>query len=264
METNLIKMGETRPTFKSAALNEATAKLFDLNAKQHSAFDAAEKSIAITRKAIASILADIEARKLYKEDGFKSLAEYGDTIGLDKSMTHKLENAGRLLNSGNDSIKDFAAKADWSKLAILASADPAEVAKAIKEKKLTTDSTAEEVKAWKKSAEESKPKTGKVLPKYAIDLTLFDRNGATDYHFDAIELEMVTQLEGFTVSSVKNPETGAITFYGIHPDGRMVRYTKQRVKAAESTVKPVIDLSKLSDEQVQALIAEYNARRKAK
>ena len=263
METNLITLNSTMPTFKNSDLNKATAKLYELAGKQASATSAYEKTTNITRKAVASVLADIEARKLYKEDGLKSLAEYGDTIGLDKSLTHKLENAGRLLNSEDATIKDFAGKADWSKLSILASADQKEVAEAIKDKKLTPESTQREVKDWKSRNEAAKPKAGKVLPEFEVDLTVFDRNGAKHFHFDRIAIEGIEQLDGFHFANYKD-ESGNVIYFGIHSDGRMARYTRVRVKAESTPKTKSIDLSSMTDEEIMAEMARRKAERAKK
>lgn len=254
---SIITLNSNKPTFKNTALNQATETIYKTVSKYTTADASFRKVQAMTQKAIAAELALIEADKLYKDDGFKSLAEYAECIGLDKSLTHKLENAGRLLNSKNDTVRDFAGKADWSKLAIMASADEADVESAIKEGKLTETTTQREVQDWKRAVDDSKPKSGKVLPKYSIDLTIFDRHGAKDYHFDAIEVENVEQLDGFKLSSYKD-DKGGVTYFGIHADGRMCRFAKERVKASKAS--PVIDITKLPNEVIQQIIKEYAAK----
>lgn len=59
------------------------------------------------RREQAIILDRIQSTELYKKDGFKSLAEYGDTIGLGKSTTYALSRVGHIYNDKKapDAIK---------------------------------------------------------------------------------------------------------------------------------------------------------------
>lgn len=132
-------------TFKNVKLNEAAKTLAIIYARQ-------EKD----KKDVCVLLYSLEKDKAYKEDGFKSLAEFAEKIGLDKSLAHKYENAGRLYANENEEIRKFAEKTDYSKLAILASADPVKVNKAITDGTLKSDMTQEGVKAWKESVSEKR------------------------------------------------------------------------------------------------------------
>lgn len=136
--------------FKNAELNEATKKLALVYARQ-------EKD----KKEVCILLHNLEKNKAYKEDGFKSLAEFAEKIGLDKSIAHKYENAGRLYDNTDETVKEFASNTDFSKLAILASADPVKVNSAIKSGDLKSDMTQEQVKKWKEATAEKKPKPEK-------------------------------------------------------------------------------------------------------
>ena len=165
--------------FKSKALNTATAGL----AKAFS-------NIENGRKDACAILAKVEKNKTYKDDGFSSLAEYAETIGINKSLAHKMENAGRLLISENETVKNFANDADFSKLAILSSAGEDAVQKAIESGDLTSDMTQSEVKELK--ANMNKSSKERVLPKYHVV-----GDGAVKFEYDSIELEMIPELETF-------------------------------------------------------------------
>ena len=175
MENAIIIRSENQ--FKSKALNTATAGL----AK-------AFKNIESGRKDACAILAKIERNQSYKEDGFKSLAEYAETIGINKSLAHKMENAGRMLISEDETIKTFANNTDFSKLAILSSADEKDLKKAIEDGSLTSESTQAEVKEIKANMKaEGKDK---VLSKYKVKGEI----GNTDFEYDAIEVEMIGRL----------------------------------------------------------------------
>ena len=255
------------PVFKSKKLNEATSTIYK-------AVNAFNKSSILTRRTISATLALIEKDKTYRDDGFKSLAEYAETIGLDKSLAHKLENAGRLIMSENPIVRDFAAKADYSKLAILASADESEVAKAIESGDITETTTQAEVKEWKaKKGSTSKPK---VLPNYTVSIRIFTSHGMDTKVYDSIAIEAVDELRGFEL--IKAPR----------PSGLSDEWTEYRIGVPQiasnvtllevmySKVKPAkpdksakyrksasINLDNMTDDEIDALMAQL-AKRKAK
>lgn len=254
----------TNNTFKSKDLTKATLGLADC-------FNSANKAY----KDACIILAKVEANQSWKEDGFKSLAEYGECIGLNKSVTHKMENAGRLILSDNPIIRDFAAKADYSKLSLLQSEDEDEVAEAIEKGELTPNTTAANVKAWK-AARPVKEGKEKVVPTWAIEGHALKRTPGTD----KAELVPIRVTIGIAspadwareydntalVSSVKDAD-GAMHYTAFTADGSMFTYTAERVKAEKKSKKaaPVaFDLSKLPDDVVAKMIAEYNAKREGK
>lgn len=261
MKDNEIMIAEKMPTFKSKALNTATKAIYD-------AINAYNMTAAETRKTVSITLSRIEKGKTYKDDGFKSLAEYAETIGLDKSLAHKMENAGRMLDSENPVIKDFASKADYSKLAILSSADEKDVAAAIESGDLSPETTQADVKAWK-ATNAAKSAKAKVLPTYEVHI-VFGNGRMLD--FDSIELENIEALDGFTkVGSFKqqtlvsgSDDATKETTWEVFANeftGDMLRLNKTKVKAAPKTKKPdVIDMTKLSDAQLQAMMQEYMRR----
>ncbi len=252
----------TNNTFKSKDLTKATLGLADC-------FNSANKAY----KDACVILAKVEANKSYKDDGFASLAEYAELIGLNKSAAHKMENAGRLILSDNPVIRDFAAKADYSKLSLLASEDEDEVAEAVEKGELTSDSTAANVKAWKASRPVKEGKE-KVLPEYEVHI-VFGNGRMLDIEKTA--LESIEALDGFMkVGAFKKVDTkpGSDCEQKETPwdvlvnpfTGEMARMYKVKAKADKKGKKsaPVaFDLSKLPDDIVAKMIAEYNAKREA-
>ena len=242
--------------FKSKALNEATVNLYK-------AFTA----VVDNNKEACRILARIEKGKTYKEDGFKSLADYAEQIGLEKSTAHKMENAGRLLIAEDKTIREFAEKADYSKLSILASADGSDLKKSIEDGSLKPDMTQAQVKDWK--AEKAKAKTVKVLRDYEVDIVFGDNRDGV--HYDCIALEAIPELEGFVKVGVYSPlfpngevNTKVKWTVCVNPaNGNLLQYTA--VKPAEE-LKPAkrpsgsIDVSKLSTAQIETLLAELARR----
>ena len=260
MATNEIII-RTNNAFKSKDLTKATLGLADC-------FNSANKAY----KDACVILAKVEANKAYKDDGFSSLAEYAELIGLNKSAAHKMENAGRLILSENPIIRDFAAKADYSKLSLLASEDEDVVSEAIEKGELKADSTAANVKAWKASRPVKEGKE-KIVPTWAIVGHALKRFAETD----KAELIPINVTIGIAspaewareydntalVSSVKD-NNGIMHYTALTADGSMFTYTAERVKAEKKVKKaaPVaFDLSKLPDDVVAKMIAEYNAKR---
>lgn len=253
-------------TFKSKALNEATAIMFDANSKMYAAAASAEDAISKGRKVIAATLATVEKGKLYKEDGFENLAAYGAAIGLeDKSTVHKLENAGRLLISEDETVNAFAQSVDWSKLAILASASEAALKEGIDSGELTEDKTQREVKEWKAAANAKAAKT-KVLPDYEIDFTVYSDKGKRIFHYDRIAFEAVPEFDCVSWGTVTALDCDGKVKIGLCADGSMIRIDRMEKVKPESKSKAkkpaTIDVRNMTDAQLKAIMEEY-ARRQA-
>lgn len=248
----------TNNTFKSKDLTKATLGLADC-------FNSANKAY----KDACVILAKVEANKSYKDDGFASLAEYAELIGLNKSAAHKMENAGRLILSDNPVIRDFAAKADYSKLSLLASEDEDEVAEAVEKGELSSDSTAANVKAWKASRPVKEGKE-KVVPTFHIVGAALTVNGKKDIDVTigiASPADWAREYDNTALVSTVKDADSTVYYIALTADGSMFNYTAERVKAEKKSKKaaPVaFDLSKLPDEVVAKMIAEYNAKREGK
>lgn len=253
METKAIAINQTMPVFKSKELNKATQVIFD-------AVNIFNTTASETRKVVAVQLSRIENGKLYKDDGCKSLAEYGERIGLDKSLTHKLENAGRLLDSKTAQVKNLAADMDYSKLSILASVDEKELAAAVDKGEIKPGMSQREVKEWKE-AHASKPDKVKVLPQYEVNLKLQkgDRK-----HYDAIALEAIEELDGLQkVGTVKFDGEHVPTAVYINPATlETVVMTYEKVVAKPVKKAATLDVKNMSDDMLKALMEEY-ARRQA-
>ncbi len=211
--------------FKSPELTAATERIA-----------AAIKSTVAGRREACVEFARIERDKLYKSDGFKSLAEYAERIGIDKSLAHKLENAGRLMISDNITVKQFASNADYSKLSMLASVKEDELATAIKGGEISPESTQAEVTEWKRKARDSK--TVKILKRYDIHYTeilaksdptaeIFQLEGRNTTFMNTA-VEEVEQIRSYIWARAKldgdnivfigiNPATGAIALYRLAP-----------------------------------------------
>lgn len=228
----------TERTFQAKELNDAVKGLFK-----------AFQNIENNRKDACLIMWRLENGKKYEKDGFKSLFEFAETIGIDKSTAHKMADAGRVYDSKVPAIAQFADKAGYTIAANVASMlkDDNQVKKleeAINDKSLNEDMTVEKVKAWKATAiAQNKP--DKVLPKFEVDVK--KANGDT-VHYDAIELENVTEIEGLQkVGMVKrgdNSSPCAVYIDSVTLETVVVQYTKAKATKAPKASKPAKDITK--------------------
>lgn len=216
--------------------------------------------------------ARIERNQLYKSDGLKSLAEYAERIGIKKSLAHKMENAGRLMISDNETIKEFAAKTDYSKLSKLASVDETVLVSAIDSGEIKPESTQEQVDDWKQAKKDAK--TVKILKRYDIRFTqitavtdpvadTFKLDGRNFTYINTAleELEEISRYkwarvkvdEKRTVSVGINPITGALALYNLAPA------TKPTLKdRASDNLRE--KLAAMSPEELAALLASISAK----
>lgn len=269
MESKEIMINSTMPTFKSKDLNTATAAIYD-------AVNKFNTTAAETRKTVAVILARVERKQTYKDDGFKSLAEYAEKIGLDKSLTHKLENAGRLLDSKDESVRNFANATDYSKLAIVASAGEDAVKAAVASGALKPGQSQRDVRAWKDAHNAANAKT-KVLPD--LNFTVYNSiSGAFESYVDVEPRETklfvpkdyrkigtVTGIP-FYGNSTEKPDFSEDAKWDVYQCSyafHTVYIHTERVKHDKTKAPKTLDPKSLTDEQLAAMIAEYNARRKA-
>ena len=253
MENNQIVIASVKPTFKNKDLNTATTAIFDAVNKYNT-------TAAETRKTVSVVLARVEAKKTYKDDGFKSLAEYAEKIGLDKSLAHKMENAGRLLDSKDATVRDFAAAADYSKLAILASAPESDIAAAVKSGELSAEKSQREVKAWK-DANNAKSAKPKVVPTWHITGHSFivekDGNCVHDIIDTIVGIANPADWarEFDSTLCVAKTSVAEMNYYlAVNATGLLIQYTATKV------VKEKTPKGKPSRSQLEKLIEEYKAK----
>lgn len=241
----LITRPANVPSFKSKELNTATKSLYDVAENVYATAFEGNKRICI-------ILARVEKTQAYKEDGFKSLAEYCEAIGFDKSKVHKMENAGRLYDSENETVKEFAASMGYGNLAVIASASTEAIAKAVETGELTKDSTQDNIREWKTKHNEEHAKD-KVLSKFEIDFTVFTSKGAQGFHYDAIEFENVPEFEGVAWGGVTAPD-GTKVKIGLYPDGTLVKVNSMdKVKVSKTKASKTKAAKDMTKEELIAL-----------
>ena len=239
----------TNLTFKNERLNAITQ-------------DMAQNAAAAVDnvKQICIDLSIIEAGLLYKDDGFKNLAEYAETIGLDKSKAHKMENAGRLYTSANEKIRLLAAGMDWSKAAMLASEDESDIDAGINSNELTSDMTQEAVRKWKDRRKAAKESKGKVLKRYNYAGLYIPVSGAQMVIAETCTRESF--LENWVKGAEYDKKTASIAAEGKTPvsrtiildeNGNIIIYRESPVVEAKGKGKGP------SDKDMAKLIAKYRA-----
>lgn len=129
---------ELSMNFKNEHLQKATEKI--LSIYQNAAKYAEEKN-----REIAKTLAEVAAKKSYTQDGFKSVSDYANsTFGISKQNAYALASAGKFYNDSktDDTLRSLSP----SKLAAVASVDKKDLENAVKEGKITAQSTQKELK----------------------------------------------------------------------------------------------------------------------
>lgn len=235
----------TGTTFKSPDLNSAV-KSFD---KFFSGINKNWRDACILMHRLAD-------GKKYEADGFKSVAEFAETIGIEKSTAHKMADAGMVYDSKVPAIAQFADKAGYTKASKVASivkdgkAD--ELAKAIEDGDISADDSVAEISSWK-ATKAAQAKGDKVLSKFEIDFTVFASKGAQGFHYDAIEFENVPEFDGVVWGGVTTSD-GTKVKIGLYPDGTLVKVNSMdKVKAPKAKAPKAKAAKDLTKEDLIAL-----------
>lgn len=192
--------------------------------------------------------------KKYEADGFKSIAEFAETIGIEKSTAHKMADAGMVYDSKLPAIAQFADKAGYTKASKVASivkeGKSEELAKAIDNGEISADDSVSEIASWK-ATKQLQSKTEKVLPKFEV----FGVHGnGNQFHYDAIELENVEEL-------AKTIKAGAVelaeikwTVYVNAETGDMLRIRAEKVKKEpKAKTAKIKDSKEITKEELIAM-----------
>lgn len=148
--------------FKDMRLNEATQKIMAI-------YEDAKKYADQKNREIACILSDVKKEKSYEADGFKSVADYAETVfGIKRANAYALANAGTVYNNPDtpEAVKNMTP----SKVAEIATVNRAAVQKALDEGRISETSTQKELREFAKTAQpaDAKAEKPKVLPLYAV------------------------------------------------------------------------------------------------
>lgn len=158
----------TKFTFKNAKLNEISAKIAEQSAAMNSVYNAAKEGAEAINKALAPLFGELLKTKCFKDDGFKSVADYAEqTFGMSKSMAYMLARVGEQFYSDNSDCTVKARETlSTSKLAELTNTDRVAIAKAIDDGDLSSDSSLIECRDF--ATAHKKPGKEKVLPTFTV------------------------------------------------------------------------------------------------
>ena len=206
----LILSSTTTPTkfnFKNAKLNEISAKIAVEAANMNSVYNAAKEGAEAINKALAPLFGELLSSKCFKDDGFKSVAEYAEqTFGMSKSMAYMLARVGeQFFNTDNDYTRKARETLSTSKLNELTGTDRVAIAKAIDEGKLTADTSLASCREF--ATAHKKPGKEKIVPTFdlfamspAYEGTLSDewKNGKKLIVEDSIKEELADRAKEYS------------------------------------------------------------------
>ena len=247
----------TDKVFQEKALNDAVKGL----AKAYT-------NIEKNKKDACLILWRLEDGKKYEADGFKSLEDFAQTIGIEKSTAHRMADAGRVYDSKVPEIAQFASDAGYTSAAKLASMVKNEeqektLAESIKNGEITPDMTVDKISAWKADATAGKGKE-KILPKYRISGFAYKEKGMEYVEYDAIEIELIPEIDGFLKVGTYDGERGIdkdgnIVYerwnvYASPKTAEIVAFTAEKVKKEKKTETKVKSIKDYSLEELEELL----------
>ena len=174
--TNATVKAPASFTFKNKKLNEISIRIAKIGD------DMGKKNMEL-----AKLLGTVKRDELFKDDGFKSVAEYADTtFGIQKSLAYQLAKVGeRFYLSDNATAKTVSGMLPPSNLAELVNMKDEDIQKAIDAKEITPTTTQKTLRSVAAGVKHSKPK---VLEAYAVDVEIIRASGIDRLHLDKSNL----------------------------------------------------------------------------
>lgn len=174
--TNATVKAPASFTFKNKKLNEISLKIAKIGD------DMGKKNMEL-----AKLLGAVKKDELFKEDGFKSVAEYADsTFGIQKSLAYQLAKVGeRFYLSDSATAKTVSAMLPPSNLAELVNMKDEEIQKALDEKEITPATTQKTLRSVASGVKHTKPKT---LEDYTVDAEIIHFGTVDRIHWDKTQL----------------------------------------------------------------------------
>ena len=176
-------------TFKNKKLNEISVRIAKIG-----------EGMTSSNREIAKLLGEVKKGELFKDDGFKSVAEYAEsTFGIAKSLAYQLAAVGeRFYLSESETAKKVSAMLPASNLAEVRNMTDEQIEKAIESGEISATSTQKKLRDVASGVKHAKPK---VLEDYEIDVRII-RDGTIDtIHYDKSQLPSV--LDDMTSRNVK-------------------------------------------------------------
>lgn len=174
--TNATVKAPAAFTFKNKKLNEISIRIAKIGD------DMGKKNMEL-----AKLLGTVKRDELFKDDGFKSVAEYADsTFGIQKSLAYQLAKVGeRFYLSDNATAKTVSGMLPPSNLAELVNMKDEDIQKAIDAKEITPSTTQKTLRSVAAGVKHTKPK---VLEDYTIDAQIIRAGTVDTLHLDKANL----------------------------------------------------------------------------
>ena len=170
--TNATVKAPASFTFKNKKLNEISIRIAKIGD------DMGKKNMEL-----AKLLGTVKRDELFKDDGFKSVAEYADTtFGIQKSLAYQLAKVGeRFYLSDNATAKTVSGMLPPSNLAELVNMKDEEIQKAMDEGEITPATTQKTLRSVAAGVKHTKPK---VLEEYSFDAHIMRGTVVDTLHLD--------------------------------------------------------------------------------
>lgn len=174
--TNATVKAPASFTFKNKKLNEISIRIAKIGD------DMGKKNMEL-----AKLLGTVKRDELFKDDGFKSVAEYADsTFGIQKSLAYQLAKVGeRFYLSDNATAKTVSGMLPPSNLAELVNMKDEDIQKAIDAKEITPTTTQKTLRSVAAGVKHAKPK---ILEAYAVDAEIIRSSGIDRLHLEKSNL----------------------------------------------------------------------------
>lgn len=155
-------------SFKNEKLNTLSSSIAAQTAAMNKLYNDTKQRAEAINSALAPIFGEILESKCYKDDGFKSVADYAEcTFGIGKSMAYMLARVGKEYYNAKGAVAKAARETlTVSKLGELTGVDLLEVGKALDSGELSSQSSLAECRRFAESHKNSSKE--KVVPMFNL------------------------------------------------------------------------------------------------
>lgn len=208
-------------TFKDDRLTKATQRIANI-------YSDAAKYAETKNREISKILAEVADKKSYEKDGFKSVADYANTVfGIARQNAYALANAGKVYNDPN-AHKTLQAMSP-SKLSELSTVDKETLNKALDSGTINANTTQKDLREFAMSAKSSEPAKAEIVDTYTAS-PIFQ--GATEEDLDTwSQPRTLTEWDDYFQEYISS----------ISPDGHIEIIKLPKGKIDPNTKKPSIN-----------------------
>ncbi len=203
-------------SFKNAKLNELSGKIAQQTAAINALYIEAKDKAERINQQLAPIFGELLTTKCYKDDGFKSVADYAEqTFGMGKSMAYMLARVGKeFYGDAADMMKDVRAKLSTAKLAELTGVDRVQLAKDVQSGAVNDQTTLQQCREYAVTHQKN-PAKPKVLPTF----TVTNMDSKAMVCSNVIKEDMYEQVAAALVANGHAESEAAVMFVTCKLDG---------------------------------------------